>query len=177
MPHRRFHLEGDNMLSKTTLAVIVGAVFIIGVRNAPPTFAAPPSDSCALLTQAQVSAALGTSVESGEHVGGSPLMCGWSEPSDTNHNGKRVMANIFGPMGKLTPADRFNNVKTPIKGITKIPTSGIGDDAVYVTTGGLGTGLTVKKGSFVFEIRVYGFPLDQIEAKEKILAQDVLAKL
>ena len=36
---------------------------------------------------------------------------------------------------------------------------------------------SVKKGDFVFQIRVHGFPLPEIKAKEKILAVDVLAKL
>jgi hypothetical protein len=40
--------------------------------------------------------------------------------------------------------------------------------------------LTVKKGNSVFQIRIQGFPRNQaspIEAKEKTLALDVLAKL
>jgi hypothetical protein len=50
-----------------------------------------------------------------------------------------------------------------------------GDDAVYVETSR--AALYVKKGSFVFQIRVQRFPLEQIKAKERTLAQDVLAKL
>jgi len=37
--------------------------------------------------------------------------------------------------------------------------------------------LSIKKGSFAFKVRVYGFPPDQIKEKEKTLAQQVLAKL
>jgi hypothetical protein len=84
---------------------------------------------------------------------------------------------LYGPIGKLTLVDRFNNGKAPVLGIPKTPLSGIGDDAYYVTTRGLGTGLDVKKGNCVFQIRVYGFPEDQIKAMEKTLAQDALAKL
>jgi hypothetical protein len=163
------------MHSRGIIAAIIGAVFIIGVGSVRQAHAAPPGDACSLLSEAQVSGVIGIPVGAGEHVGGSPLLCGWSAPGDTNHNGKRAMANIYGPLGKLTPADRFNNVKTPMQGITKTPVSGIGDDALYVTTPGLGTGLNVKKGDFVFEIRVYGFPLDDIKAKEKTLAEDALA--
>ncbi len=62
------------------------------------------------------------------------------------------------------------------KRITNTPASGLGDDAVYVTVGKLAT-LAVKKGSVYFFLRVYGLPLDQIKAKEKTFALDVLAKL
>jgi hypothetical protein len=54
--------------------------------------------------------------------------------------------------------------------------AGIGDDAVYGTAAGHGT-LSVKKGNSVFVVHVYGFPLDQIEAKEKSLALEILSKL
>lgn len=87
------------------------------------------------------------------------------------------MLDIFSPIGKLTPVDRFTNAKTPVKGITKTPVSGVGDDAYYITTPGLGTGLNVKKGNSAFQIRVNGFPVDQTKAMEKTLALDVLAKL
>jgi hypothetical protein len=62
----------------------------------------------------------------------------------------------------------------PLKGVTKAPVSGVGDDAVYVTTGG-STGLT--KGSFVFQIRVYSSPPDQVKAQEMALAKEVLTKI
>ena len=51
----------------------------------------------------------------------------------------------------------------------------LGDDALYITT--LGIGLNVKKGDTAFTIRVYGFPKDQMQAKEKTLALDALSKL
>jgi len=73
--------------------------------------------------------------------------------------------------------DQFNTSKTPVEGITKTPVSGIGDDALYITTPGVGTALTIKKGSSVIQIRIYGFPVDEIKEKEKALAQDALPKL
>jgi hypothetical protein len=54
---------------------------------------------------------------------------------------------------------------------------GLGDDAHYITTPGFGTGLSVKKGSFAFKVRVYGFSDDVVKLKEKELAQGVLTKL
>jgi hypothetical protein len=90
---------------------------------------------------------------------------------------KRVVVSIYTQLGSRTPADRFNTAKTPIKGITKTPVSGVGDDAIYATTPGLGTGLIFKKGASAFDVRVYGFAEDQIKAKEKVLAADIIAKL
>jgi hypothetical protein len=55
--------------------------------------------------------------------------------------------------------------------------SGVGDDALYVTTPGIGTGLIFKKGDSAFDVRVYGFGDDEIKTKEETLAQDILAKL
>jgi hypothetical protein len=51
------------------------------------------------------------------------------------------------------------------------------DDAFYITTPGIGTALMIKKGSSVIQMRVYGFPVDQIKEKEKTLAQDAVPKL
>jgi len=77
----------------------------------------------------------------------------------------------------ITTVQSFTNGKTPFKGITKEPTNGVGDDAYYITTPGFGTGLSVKKGDSALQIRLYGFPLDQIKAIEKTLAQQALSKI
>ena len=61
--------------------------------------------------------------------------------------------------------------------ITKTPVTGVGDDAVFGTTQGIGTVLTVKKGDIVFVVHVFGFPDDQTQAKEKALALQILPKL
>jgi hypothetical protein len=137
-------------------------------------YAAPPTDACSLLTQEQVSGALGIAAGAGQPlVPNHTSICGWGQPG---FGGKRVVAGIYTQLGSRTPAERFNAVKTPVEGITKTPVSGVGDEAVSVTTPGMGTGLIVRKGAAVFDVRVYGFPLDQIQAKEKALALDILTK-
>lgn len=142
---------------------------------APP---AQPTDACALLTQAQVSGVLGVSVGAGQRVmPNSAALCGWEVPGDKGMDRKRVVVSIYTQIGHLTPVDRFNHAKTPMKGITKEPVSGVGDDAVSATTPGFGTGLIFRKGASAFDVRVYGFPLDQVKAKEKTLALDVIARL
>ena len=163
---------------RAPIAAIVGAILIVGGNGLTSAHATPPDDACSFLTQTQVSTVLGFSVATGQRlVPSNAMMCGWSGPGTPTIGGKKVVLDIFGPLGKLTPVDRFANGKTPAQGITKTPVSGVGDDAYYVTTPGLGTGLNVKKGNSAFQIRVYGFPPDQIETMEKTLAQDVLAKL
>jgi len=172
------------MQSRTIFAAITGTALVLGagtgssrpVEGGRPS--APPNDACALLTQAEVSAVLGVSVGAGQRlVPTNPSICGWDQPSDTTHSGKRVVVSIYVPLGSLTPTDRFNNAKKPMQGITKTPVSGVGDDAISVTTPGFGTGLIFKKGNSAFDVRVYGFSNEETKAKEKALALDVIAKL
>jgi len=70
-----------------------------------------------------------------------------------------------------------STVKAPVPfgRVIKTPVSGLRDDAGYVETSG--ASLYVKKCGFVFQVRVQGFSLEQIKAKEKTLALNVLAKL
>ena len=139
---------------------------------------AAPTDACALLTAAQVSAVLGITVGEGQRVSpANSLICGWAQPSDSNHSGKRVVLSIYGQLGSATPADRFARSKTPVQGIEKTTVAGVGDDAFSATTPGIGTGLIFKKGDGAYDVRVYGFPVDEIKAKEKTLAADILGKL
>jgi len=49
----------------------------------------------------------------------------WTQPGDTSSKSKRVLLNLFGPMGRLTPADRFATANTPVNGITETPANGI----------------------------------------------------
>lgn len=166
------------MLSNETISVMVGAALLIVTAGSSRPAGQGRGDACALLTPSQVTTVLGVSVGAGQRlVASSPLSCGWAQPGDTSHRGKRVVISILGPLGKVTPVERFANGKKDVQGITKTPVAGVGDDAYYVTTPGLGTGLNVKKGTAAFEIRVYGFSPDQIKAMEKTLAENALAKL
>lgn len=163
------------MRSKLGFASIAVCTLILSAVSATPLAAAPPADACSLLTQAQVDGALGISAGSGQHIANGAPLCGWGK---TGFGGKRVVLSIYTRMGSRTPVDRFNAAKNaPVKGVTKTPVSGVGDDAVFVTTPGFGTGLLFRKGSSAFELRVYGFPLDQIQAKEKTLALNVIGKI
>lgn len=147
--------------------------------------AAPPTNPCSLLSTAQVSATLGTNVAAGKQQG--QFDCEWDGPGANMMRGQRVFLHVLGPVGNLTPAQRFNTIKTPLpgflphsQGLIKTPVSGVGDDAVYVIRGYSPPELTVKKGDSVFQVRIQGLPKAEtslIEAKEKTLALEVLAKL
>lgn len=158
------------------------ALFVLVATSSRPTYAAPPKDACSLLTPAQVSEALGIAVVA-KAVDQS--ICQWSQ-NGNELGGNGVLLTILGPIGTLTPIQQFDAIKTPlpVKGITKTPVSGLGDDAVYGQAGASAPELTVKKGNSVFQIKIYGLPVkeiktkvEEIKAQEKTLAQEVLAKL
>jgi len=155
---------------RVTTTILIG-VLLIGSVVAP--LRAAPSEACSLLTQANVSAALGVAIGAGQQIAG-PSTCGWSA------QGKRVTLTITRPAAGQSPVDRFNSGKTPIIGVTNEPAAGVGDDAYYVyftKAPNSGTGLVVRKGSFVFEIRVYGFALDQAKTIAKTLAQALTGRV
>ena len=140
------------------------------VANASPMYGAT-TDPCSLLTPAQVSAVLGENVGVGKNL--ASTVCDWAAPNQPSGvAAKKVTVTLQKPQA-------FAYAKMPVnsKEITKTPVSGIGDDAVYGTTSGKLATLTVKKGDVVFVVRVSGFPLDQLEDKEKTLAKEIVAKL
>jgi hypothetical protein len=163
------------MYSKFSYLAAFAFLCTLSICCSRAAYAAPPSDACSLLTQAQVSAALGVDVEAAQHV--APKLCQWSAPNQPNSiNAKKVALTISNERA-------FGYAKTPVVSSVKaMPASGICDDAVYaVTTGvaaGLGTSLYVKKGNSYIVVHVYGFP-DQNKAMdmEKTLATQACSKL
>ena len=115
---------------------------------------------CSVLTQAQLGAATGATIGAGSPIS-APTTCQWSG------------------QGK-SPVDQFTDAKKKaVPGIAVEPVSGVGDDAFYVYFAGqnrAGCGLVVKKGTSVFEVRVYGFELAQGKTVSKVLAQEAAAK-
>jgi hypothetical protein len=159
------------MTRKAKVAAVMEAFVFVTLGCSRAAHAMPVIDPCSLLTTSQVSSALGVTVADGKSV--IPPDCQWSQPNGSV-GAKSVFLEILGPMGQLTPVDRFNSAKTPVGRIVKTPVGGLGDDAVFVET--MGVALYVKKGNSVFQIRVSGFPLEDAKAKEKALAQQALAK-
>ena len=164
------------MRSQAGMAVICGMVFALQSSMASAA-GREARDACSFLSESKVSAVLGVAIDAGRHIGPSSALCGWGEPGDPDHSGKHVLLTIFRAVGKISPVERFENGKMPIQGIEKTPVSGIGDEAYYIDTPGFGVGLNVKKGSFAFQVKVFGYAPQLIKTMENSLAQDVLTKL
>ena len=140
------------------LACALAVCGMAGMAHAAP---AP----CTLLTQAQVSAALGVAFGPAEPIG--TKGCSWT--SEKPHEIVTL---------SLWPPAEWDRIKaSSVPGTTNTPVSGLGDDAFYTTVAQYVV-LYVKKGQTVYLFKVYGV---QDKAKqmsaEKTLAQDALAKL
>jgi len=163
------------MNSKLTVRAIVVTFFALVLCNCQPAYAGgPAADPCSLLTEAQVSAALGINVDPAKRL--APTMCGWSAKQPNSSNTKKVALLI-------SNANAFGFAKTPVVSSESVaPATGICDDATYsFPTGnksGSATALFVKKGNTYFTVHVYGFP-DQATAMEmeKTLALNACSKL
>jgi len=135
-----------------------------------PVCASAADDACAILTSAQVGAAVGVAVGEGTYV--TPTFkktCTWTV-SDSASGIRAITLN-------LQDVDRFAGGKGGANAIAMTPVTGIGDDAYYLGAGST-EGLFVKKGQHAFKIAVYSTqPLEKKRAMEKALAQQVLAKL
>jgi len=132
--------------------------------------AAAEPEVCALLTQQQVSAAVGVAVGAGVPALSS-VACKWSGAD------KIVSLTLTRTRGAESPVDQFYSGKSlGLPGMAVQPLSGVGDAAYYVYFAGKdrdGCHLMVKKNRSVFEVRVDGFDLDHAKVVAKTLAQDV----
>jgi hypothetical protein len=170
------------VLSKTSLGAIIAAMFIVAAATAPLATAAPPSDACPLLTQAEVTAVVGVSVGAGSHITPTYLKsCTWEPPGGATVQFSSVLLALESAAAWQSAkamlqavANSPNNIKN---GITMTPASGIGDDALYSSVGNY-TKLIVKKGDVAFQIVISGSaPIEKKRDMEKALAAKVISKL
>jgi hypothetical protein len=155
----------------TKLPVILVALFAFAVATTPAAHAAPPTDACSLLSPAQVSEVAGTSVGAGTALLPTDTKdCQW-RPTGA---GAKIRVQLF-----LKDPQALAMAKTPVAGKIVVAASGIGEDAVYTSSQGTPSVLTVKKGNVVFSVHVlsYGLADDKVKTMEKTLALNVLAKL
>jgi len=146
--------------------------------------AAPSNDACALVTQDQVSAAVGASVGAGTHVTPTYVKtCTWT-PSSASKDLSSVTISYWDAgsydAGKrvMQQAQAAVTAKEGTAKMTDESASGIGDDAYYTTMGTGYTGLMLKKGNVALKIAIYGdMPADKKKAVEKTLALQALSKL
>lgn len=147
---------------------------------------AASDDACALLTQAQVSAAVGVQMGAGTHVTPTYVKtCTWSPTGGSSAAVADVTVSFqdaasFQSAKSLMEMSEARMKATNEKGADQFANqsvSGIGDDAFYTTMGGSYTGLLVKKGDVSFKVAIYGdIPADQKKSMEKAIAQEALSK-
>jgi hypothetical protein len=153
-------------------ASLLFAVSVSGTATIPAAVAAPSGDACALLTPAQVGAALGVPVGAGSYV--TPTFkktCTWTSTTSGGGYVTLLLQDVSGFDG----GKRLAQVGAKNVSLTSI--SGVGDDAYYLVVGDQ-VGLIVKKGNGAFKVAVYAhIAVESKEAKEKALAQNVLPGL
>lgn len=153
---------------KPAIKVLCQVFGILAMSGARAAYAAPPTNVCALLTPAQVSAVLGFSAKPGNPAVNDAHTCVWPLANFSKLGSKDTK------LVQVTILDSQDwTIVEPLVGALG-PVRGVGDSAVY---GPGNSTLYVKRGNAQFLVFMQGFPDDQIKAKERTLALDVLAKL
>lgn len=131
------------------------------------------TDACALLTQAQVTAAAGFTVEKGTHVTPTFLKtCTWT---GSNSSGVQVVTLNLQTAAFFDGGKKQAALMAAAGGAVK--PAGVGDDSYYSVLGDQ-VALWVKKGANAFKVAVYKkIPVDQKEGIELALARQVVPKL
>ena len=153
---------------------ILAILFLVVSVVAKPAFAAP-TDACAVLTLAQVSAAVGVSVQAGTHVNQTfTKTCTWTPA--TPGEVKAVTLNLQTAAEYDGGKAKLEKVKTLMPNPPKTtPVAGIGDDAYLLEFPNI-TSLFVKKGTGAFKLVIYGaMPAAKAESAEKTLATQALS--
>ena len=153
----------------------LAALMLIFLASAAPAFSAP-TDACAVLTQAQVTAAVGVSVQAGTHVNQTfTKTCTWT-PANPGEV-KAVTLNLQTAQEYDGGKAKLEKVKTLMPNPPKTTAvTGIGDDAYLLEFPNI-TSLFVKKGSNAFKLVIYGaMPAAKAEGIEKGLATQALSQ-
>ena len=113
-------------------------------------------DACKLLSAAQVSSVLGVQVDEGTYsLPGHPQFCIWKEHGKSDMTAQNAQVNFL-------TSRQFELPKTGP--FAKGSESGLGDEAYWAYTPGIGFTLSVKKGSTYF--RVQSRPIPQGMARK-----------
>ncbi len=155
---------------RPNLTRLLGSLIAVGLFVTAPggAGAQAPKPPCTLLTAAQVGAQVGATMGAGEATGSAG--CQWIATAQVGSAIPRVTLVFYG-------ADAWSGMTANFPRVTKKTVSGLGDAAVYATTGNLTT-LSVKRGTTVFVVRLYGVDgQDKQMSIEKALAMAVLTAL
>jgi hypothetical protein len=120
---------------------------------------------CSLLTQNQVSSAVGANVGAGSSIANTG--CSWKATGAS-----KAMVTVSMQNEKMFAGAKSSNVPN----MTKVPVSGVGDEAVFVGAEGFSS-LWVKKGTAFVLVRIYGVPVSEAQTKLKTLAMNVVSNL
>jgi hypothetical protein len=102
--------------------------------------------ACALLTQVQVSNALGLKVAAGVRpVESDPSVCNWREEGKPTGPGRNVLLTVIDARG-------FDEGKSKVSGTPQRPGLSLGDDAFFQKLGRFPVTLFLKKGTQYFRI-------------------------
>lgn len=165
--------EGFKM-SYISGVVVFTAWFVVAMG--PHAVAAPPNDPCSLITQAQLNAALGVSVDPGKVIAPGKV-CQWRQPA------AKPGDEVFTVDVSIIDMRAFDVGKTigataGARGPTATAITGLGDDAYYYVLA-RNTEIRLKKGNVFLAVRVSGGrkPIEEYEAKEKAVAAAIVPKL
>jgi hypothetical protein len=120
---------------------------------------------CALLTQDQVSTAVGKTVGAGSPIANTG--CSW-----TTAGPGKITVTVSMQTEKMFDAVKSS---TPPK-TTKTSISGVGDEAVFTSVETFSS-LWIRKGTKFLLVRLYGVGLNDAQSKLKALAKDAVSKL
>jgi hypothetical protein len=130
-----------------------------------PHIACGQTPPCSLLTQDQLTNALGASVGAASPIATSG--CSWTSPGPP----KVVLSLSLQNEKMFTAVKSSNPPKT-----TKTSVSGIGDEAVFTGVENFSS-LWVRKGAKYLLVRIYGLPVGDGETKLKSAATSAVSKL
>ncbi len=109
-------------------------------------------EACGVLTQSEVTAALGVAVDAGERLMPNDMrFCTWREHGKDRMQARNVQVSFISER-------QYDVGKTPVPSITKTPESGLGDEAYFSKGKGMVFNLSVKKGDSYFRVMVRSNP-------------------
>jgi hypothetical protein len=157
---------------KAIASFVVTCTAVLLVCSAP---ARADTDACTLLTPAQVQAAVGVAVGSGEHVTPTYVKtCTWRA------SGSSSVKFVTLYLQTASAYDGGKQMARQMAAFSKggaVKSASVGDDGYYFVAG-TQVGLLVKKGAASFKVTVYATaPVAKKEAMELTLAKKVLAKI
>ncbi len=133
------------MDARPTVVLVMAAALGVASTWLPGSQAAAASlDACAMLTPAEVAAALGVAVVAGERLTPTETrFCTWHE------QGKKQARNVR--IDFITER-QYEIGKTPLPNVVTSAEGGIGDDAYFSKAKGMVFNLSVKKGATYFRV-------------------------